>query len=299
MKTFRKLVQSVVVLFLLLSIASLYAGERKQANPLRDEVLLHLNRELPSFQADIIELADFCKKTFNSSASEDLNSPELKKFFHKFHAFYISACRKLVNMISVKTEVTVSNDFFQGFFLPTDNNPVFVQQATDILNKLKVYSRRKDLKYKVGILEGNGMEAFAKGGEMIVLSEEIVRLPADESAAVIAHEMSHLEKRDYLKSMIARELNRAIIAGHFPENSDKFGKILEYALARFQRFHEYETDIQAVNLMQKAGYKPDGMISLLERLLHPSDSGNIINKDHPVISDRINAVKRHLLRLRK
>ena len=57
--------------------------------------------------------------------------------------------------------------------------------------------------------------AFALPGGIIVVADELVRLPAtdDEIAAVLAHEMGHLEKRHGLQSVLRNSVALLIVSG--------------------------------------------------------------------------------------
>ena len=222
----------------------------------------------------------------------DANDPRLKKAFRMMHSFYTSAARGILPKVSIDLEKKFANEFFDGFFAEGDNPPDLVKKMNGIIARLTPFISRKDLKAKVGVLGGGGVMGFAKGGEWIVLTDEMANWPEDQIAGILAHELCHLNKRDFVKILMVPSLNKALSAQVREEIRPDFSKLMNYFLARFQRFTEYETDVQAAFLMKQAGFSPNGLVEVLRRI----DTGNLDPKqylvaDHPTCQERIKALQ--------
>lgn len=225
----------------------------------------------------------------------DAGDPELKKAFHYVHCIYTDHFSKTLPRISWTSENAFADEFFVEFFAPEDNQPAHMEKLAKIADRLKPHFSRKNLQVKPGVLSGGGIIGFAKGGEWVVLTDEIADWPTDQVAAIMAHEISHLQKRDFVKIMLIRQLNGELVK-LFPENSRAgYKKILDLFAARWQRYSEYEADAQAVQLMKKAGFDPAGMLQVLKHLADESESSaNYLYREHPSTAQRSAAVKRLL-----
>lgn len=226
----------------------------------------------------------------------DAENPALKKSFHVMHALYRSAGRTFLPQIPLEVENTYANDFFAGFFLPPDDNPpLLVERLNGIVSSMKPHFSRKNLTVKIGVLGGGGVIGFAKGGEWVVVTDEMAKWPKDEIAGVLAHEICHLLKRDYVKEMIAASINKMLVQSYDENRRKDYEQLMNLFLMRWYRFIEYETDIQAAELMKKAGFSPEGLILVLQKLEKSSvDPQKYLTKGHPTSQERINALRKAL-----
>lgn len=247
-------------------------------------------KSLPPLAKKITEIIpdpEFMLKNPNPDDSD------LKRAFHMMQAFYTSAGKLFLPSIPVEVECKFADGFFSGFFAEGDNPPALLTKVSAIADKLEPKLTARKVDVKAGVLGGGGIMAFAKGGEWVVLTDEMAGWPRDELAGILAHEICHLEKRDYVKLMLAGTLNQAI-SKYFPEDKRPFyERLMGLFLTRWQRFSEYETDVQGARLMQRAGFDPRGLIRVLEKLDSPDVSPNqYLKTDHPSSRKRIEAIKR-------
>ena len=227
--------------------------------------------------------------------NQDAQDPVLKKAMRMTHQLYTSAARTHLRGIPVALEKKYADEFFEGFFSESDNSPDLVLRMNRIVEKLQPAFTRKDLKVKIGILSGGGIMGFAKGGEWLVFTDEMAAWPEGEIAGVIAHEICHLQKRDFSKLILTEVLNRKVLASLPEPKLAQWKKLLNLFQARWQRFSEYETDVQAALMMKNAGINPNGLIKVLDRLKTGSEKPDkYLILDHPTSEERINALKKAL-----
>ena len=223
----------------------------------------------------------------------DYNDKQLKKLFRKMHQLYLQVFRNTLVNIPRKAENDFSESFFKEFFLPSDKIPQLEQKAQKILNRLIKVAKNSQMKIIARTLSDSGIMAFSKAGNIIVFSSGSVKLAGDLFPALVAHELAHLDKRDYLKGMIATRINKFYLKKI--GNSAKVKQIFRLVLYRFKRFQEFEADGVGVKYLKKAGYLPESLVYLIEKL-KTSGSGtfNPATSDHPSPEDRIKAIKKLL-----
>jgi predicted Zn-dependent protease len=225
----------------------------------------------------------------------DSKSAEMKKAFRVMHKFYTDSARRYLPQISEEVEKKFANDFFAGFFTDEDNEKALLEKMNALVKKLKKGFRSRQIDVKVGILSGGGIMGFAKGGEWVVITDEMAKWPEEEIAGVLAHEICHLYKRDFTKVLLNGLLNRKILE-FLPESKKKdYKTLLEYFANRWKRFSEYETDVQALDAMKKAGIDGYGLVKVLRKLGGPKvDPKQYLLLDHPSVEERIEVLKKKL-----
>jgi predicted Zn-dependent protease len=160
--------------------------------------------------------------------------------------------------------------------------------------------------YKVVVLQSEEVNAMSAPGGFVLISTGLLRRLSneDEVAAILAHEVAHIEKRHGLSSISPGKLNEALKALGVVAGSLYCGQVVQQALAvlnatvnelvdtlvtrGFSREQEYEGDQRAVSILQRAGYDPHALIGALESLEHPDHNftGGWFST-HPSPEDRI------------
>ncbi|MCU0918158.1 MAG: M48 family metallopeptidase [Planctomycetes bacterium] len=177
---------------------------------------------------------------------------------------------------------------------------------------LAVFSARPETfgGYHFLLLDSDEINAFAAPGGLILVTRGMVRCceNEDELAAVVAHEICHVEKKHGLSAIKQGRLTEAftIIAA---ESAKQTGNDQLAALTRefegsvgdvvktlttsgYSQGQEREADTAAVRLLRRAGYPEQAMITMLqrmdERLTHARGLG--FAKTHPSARSRANAL---------
>ncbi|MDR0602282.1 MAG: M48 family metalloprotease [Treponema sp.] len=193
-------------------------------------------------------------------------------------------------------------------------NPALTRYLNKICLAIVVNSKQPVLfnGYHVEILDSDEINAFATPGGHIFLTRALVECAAseDELAAVIAHEIAHIQLRhaagiienqrlvqelsataDRAASIAARELSAAERAVLFKESVRETINVL--LKNGFSQSQEFDADMAAMVLLADAGYNPLSLIDILKILdksqkEHPGG----FNVTHPSPVQRIGNAER-------
>lgn len=160
--------------------------------------------------------------------------------------------------------------------------------------------------YHFLVLDSDDINAFAAPGGLILATRGLLQCcqTEDELAAVLAHEIGHVEKLHGLRAIRTGRLNSALtilaveagknLAG---ENLAEVTKAFDESInditttlmnSGYSRKLEYEADAAAIAILKQAGYQPGALVAMLENMAKNWDSSR---KDfaatHPPPTDRI------------
>ena len=160
-------------------------------------------------------------------------------------------------------------------------------------------------------LDSDDINAFAAPGGLILATRGLLKCcqTEDELAAVLAHEIGHVEKMHGLRAIKTGRLNSALtilaveagknLAGEqlaevtkaFDESINDISSTL--LNSGYSRKLEYEADAAAVAILKQAGYTPGALVAMLENMQKNWDSSR---KDfaatHPAPADRIKELQK-------
>lgn len=165
--------------------------------------------------------------------------------------------------------------------------------------------------YRFLILDTDEVNAFAAPGGFIFISRGMLRLcrNEDELAAVLAHEIGHVQHNHGLRAIrssrlvtaftvLAIETTRTLAGDEVRQLTEAFeGSISDIThtmmTSGYSRRLEREADQAAVTIMRRLGYNPQGLISMLEEMDRQWDpSGPGFGSTHPAPQERIRDVRR-------
>jgi predicted Zn-dependent protease len=177
-----------------------------------------------------------------------------------------------------------------------------------ICNTLVINSPRPEIfnGYHVNILDSDEINAFATSGGHIFITRGLIESTTSEDtlAAVIAHEVSHIQLQHGLKAIKNSRITQALLitgtsAAGAAGNStisdlvnvfgDSINEVVTTMITNgYSRTQEYEADSIAMSLMDLAGYEPSSLVDMLKTLekTQSSHPGGF-NKTHPSPTDRI------------
>ena len=187
-------------------------------------------------------------------------------------------------------------------------NPVLQPGLEKIVNRLSRASDRPDLTYQVTVLNSPSVNAFALPGGYLYVTRGLLALAndADELAAVLAHEMSHVSARHAAKRQ--SEALRAVFLGRISDvlrDPAALGQALrgsDAMIANFSRNQELEADEMGVETAVRAGFDPFGAVSFLRVMSRdadarartlgrePDEHRPNLDSSHPTTEDRIRRV---------
>lgn len=158
------------------------------------------------------------------------------------------------------------------------------------------------------------LNAYAADHGMVIITSAMwsakENLSDDELAAVMAHELAHIEGRDSLVEACANLQRMGQPAMHFEDARDRmalemFNPHSNLARAAQQQLHaqEHAADVRAIELLRRVGRNPQAMVSVLAKIhgTTPSALNLLMGTTHPELRMRlaqaqaaVDAVKKRL-----
>ncbi len=164
--------------------------------------------------------------------------------------------------------------------------------------------------YHFLILDSDEINAFAAPGGLIFVSRGMLRLCRDEDdlAAVLAHEIGHVQNQHGLKAIksgrltsaltiLAAEGARSFGGKELAELTDAFegsiGDITSTMMnSGYARSAEREADATAIVIVKRVGYNPNGLVEMLMEMKKQLKPGGLdFAKTHPDPNDRIKDIE--------
>ncbi|TCM59883.1 peptidase M48-like protein [Acinetobacter calcoaceticus] len=166
-----------------------------------------------------------------------------------------------------------------------------------------------DWEWEVNTLHDNDINAFClSGGKIGVLTGMMSRLKVtdDELAAIIGHEIAHA-LRDHGREKMSKKLISSL--GILAASSAGLGDIAisgtsilgEYGYnLPGSRSLESEADLLGLELMVRAGYKPEAAISFWQKVIATEQSGVKLDflSTHPANQKRIDNIQAHIIKMK-
>lgn len=176
-------------------------------------------------------------------------------------------------------------------------------------------SARPNLLYKFHVIESREINGLSLPGGHIYITTGLLKLANDtELASVLAHEVGHIAARHSLKTLKKRQEYNDIaksigeltgVAGDIGRDLGVgLGQLLgEGILTIHSRDEEREADYLGVRGMAKAGFDPQGMVTMFQKLQRvqgqtPDLLGSLFS-DHPDVQERIDNTRYEIARLRR
>jgi predicted Zn-dependent protease len=194
--------------------------------------------------------------------------------------------------------------------------PLDQPEANEYVNllgqSLAVFSKRPETfgGYHFLLLNSNEINAFAAPGGLILVTRGMLRCckTEDELAAVLAHEISHVEKKHGLSAIKGARLTEAFLIMASESAKQLGGENLAKLTSQFEdcvgdvvktlttngysQAQEFDADHAAVDLLSRAGYPKPAMIAMLERMQKLTSTGGPgFAKTHPSARSRIGSLR--------
>ncbi len=157
--------------------------------------------------------------------------------------------------------------------------------VTSVLVLLTSQLRGSSFRYQVSVVDDDVVNAFALPGGFITLNYGLVKRAqnGEELAAVLAHEIQHVELRHSTRSIL-RQVGGWTALGVIFGNTTF--QVPAYMLAnaevlRASREQEADADRRGFELLQAAKIRPDGFVSFLRRLAAESVVAPEFLSSHP------------------
>lgn len=171
----------------------------------------------------------------------------------------------------------------------------------EVGQKIVAVCDRQDIEYRFKVIESDQVNAFAAPGGYIYFYSGLLKQMDSEAemAAVIAHEISHVVARHGIKRLQA-SLGVAL-AYQLVFGEEGASAVMETAIAAgmtlvfsgYSRENEREADSYGIYYMTKAGYNPNGVLSMFDKLATlgassgEASSFEKLVRSHPETEERI------------
>jgi predicted Zn-dependent protease len=182
------------------------------------------------------------------------------------------------------------------------DDPIITEYVNRVGQNLVLHSDAK-VPFTIKVIDSDEVNAFALPGGFFYVNKGLI-LAADneaELAGAMAHEIAHVAARHAMKNQakatlmqygaIAGTILTGGILGDVIYNASGF--LLPLSFLKFSRSAEAEADNLGVQYMYAAGYDPNAMSTMFEKLLakNKKKPGTISKmfSDHPQTTDRIEA----------
>ncbi|MFT7557079.1 MAG: putative Zn-dependent protease [Planctomycetota bacterium] len=235
---------------------------------------------------------------------------DLKKLQEKIEKSKDSAEKSKVKIdqvrgkVSQKEEIEIGGNLISGLLgaaALVDDAPL-QQYINDVGYWVASQSKRKSLPWRFGVIQSDGINAFAAPGGYIVITLGLFQVLQNEAqlAAVLAHEIAHVADKHHLKALqktMKREFwsDIALSAVGDATNREKLEKMVNAGVQLYatglDRNLEYEADLVAVVLAARAGYDPFALLDVLTTIdsINPGSAEMaVILKTHPPTLERLN-----------
>ncbi len=167
--------------------------------------------------------------------------------------------------------------------------------------------------YRFLILDSDEINAFAAPGGYIFVSRGMLAICAseDELAAVLAHEIGHVQHQHGLQAIRTARITSAFSIGAFAaartlgsqdvrQLTEIFGSTIEdvthtLTTSGYSRRAEREADAAAVAILKRVGYDPHALVRMLQHMEERLEPGGLdFARTHPPPQDRIREIQRLL-----
>lgn len=168
---------------------------------------------------------------------------------------------------------------------------------------MKPVTHRPNMPYRFRIVNATYVNAYAFPGGTIACTRGILLGLENEAefAALIGHELGHVNARHTAEIMSKSKLTSALVGGVgmiIGSYNPKYGGIAAQLgmlgsgalLASYSRDNERQADALGMQYMVKSGYSPEGMVGLMDLLQrlskHKMSAAELLFATHPMSDER-------------
>ncbi|HNV70944.1 MAG TPA: M48 family metalloprotease, partial [Candidatus Ozemobacteraceae bacterium] len=154
--------------------------------------------------------------------------------------------------------------------------PRLASYVTAVARPLLAHVRRPRIEYVFRVLDSGEVNAFALPGGQIFVFRGLIECVESEAelAAVLGHEIAHVDLRHCVELFLVRARLEKIVGGGFPRTIVDLIVRLPANLtifthqlikAGYRKFQEFDADAEGMNLIARAGYLPTGSVMAMQR----------------------------------
>ena len=205
--------------------------------------------------------------------------------------------------VSTEEEIEIGANLISGLLgaAPLVDDADLQRYVNDVGYWIASQSKRKNLPWRFGVIDSDGINAFAAPGGYIVVTLGLFNLLENEAqlAGVLGHEIAHVVRKHHLKALqktMKRDFWSEVTVKAVSDKDDR-EKLREVINAGVQlyatgldRKYEFEADLRGVVLAARAGYDPYALLDVLttiESINPDSDELSVLLKTHPPTGERL------------
>lgn len=181
------------------------------------------------------------------------------------------------NHVSMKTEKRLGDSVLQS--LNPEANFISEGAAVETVKRIgDQLTAGSAYQYRWYVSKDPAVNAFAIPGGIVVVNSGLLKRAdsPDELAAVLAHEVQHIERRHALKNMMNSAAIASVVLVVLGDANAVVMLLAHQVSAQyFNREIESEADIQGVQLLQQKNLEARGMVSFFKKM----DAGSDAQKD--------------------
>jgi predicted Zn-dependent protease len=254
--------------------------------------------------------------TAQTSVAISLPSPELAHAsqFDDPYSDFRNVRYSNAGLLSEKDEIKLGIQLHRQVTKKYNLTDVGLERIERLGQRCASASVRPSLLYKFHVVQMKEINGFSLPGGHIYVTSALLKMANDnELASVLCHEVGHIAARHSLKTLKKRqeynEIAKSIgditsVAGDLGRQvGETIGQLAGEGILTFHsQDEEREADFLGVRDMSKAGFDPQGMISMFQKLQkvedqNPSLLGSLFS-DHPDVQERIDNTRYEITRMR-
>jgi predicted Zn-dependent protease len=190
--------------------------------------------------------------------------------------------------------------------VPMVSDPTVNDYVTRLGTALATKSDDRGREWRFHVVDAELVNAFALPGGFVYVNRGLIETAgsASELAGVLGHEIGHVLLRhsaQQIEKAQKTNLGVSVVCGLTNICSSNAARVAinvggAALFARFSRHDEYQADSAAVGILTRAGYDPQGIVSMFAKLLETREQRPDLVEgwfaSHPLEEDRIAAVTR-------
>jgi beta-barrel assembly-enhancing protease len=201
-------------------------------------------------------------------------------------------CPAPIAAMSTQAEIALGQSEDQQIVASSviETDPLLNAYVQGVAGNLWNQVQRKDVPYSIKIIKDSQVNSFATVGGFVYVNEGLIDFVQsdDELAGVIGHETGHIERRHVLTANSKAEILDILfgLASILSPILYEFGGLAEAGLLmKISREDEIQADRYGLQLMSRAGYDPEAMVTIMAHLgVLQDEHDDAVSKyleDHP------------------
>jgi beta-barrel assembly-enhancing protease len=202
------------------------------------------------------------------------------------------------NQVSMETEKKLGESVLKS--ISSSENFLKEGAAVDAVKKIGTQlTAGSRYKYQWYVVKDDSINAFAAPGGIIVVNSGLLKKAEPiELAAVLAHEVQHVEQRHSLKNMLhAAGVGAAVLLVLGDANAVLMIMAQQVSQQYFSRKVEADADLKGAQLLTKTKIDPSGMPSFFKKLeaeYKDLDNAPVWLSSHPETLERIKSAEAYV-----